>query len=229
MELRTYFDILWRRWWAVLIPVAVVLALGLTRPAPPPVYTLTVGLLVDVPTLPADANLTVDPRWTAPQAAEYLVDDLSVVVRGSEFAKLVQARLPADLAANLGQLSSSTASQTQHRTVTLTITRGAASDEAANRELTAIGAAVVAALREDTPKLFARLNGQPEIQVINDPQISRVGAGLRDRLDLPLRALLGLLAGVGLAFLLHYLDTRLRSANELEALGVAVLGEVPKG
>ena len=228
MELRTYFDIIRRRWWAVLIPVAVVLALGLTRPAPPPLYTLTVGLLVDVPTLPANANLTVDPRWTAPQAAEYLVDDLSVVVRGTEFAKLVQARLPADLAANVGQLASSAASQSQHRTITLTITRGAASDEAATRELTAIGEAVVAALREDTPKLFARLNGQPEIRVINAPQIGRVGAGLRDRLDLPLRALLGLLAGVGLAFLLHYLDTRLRAAHELEALGVAVLGEVPR-
>ena len=99
MELRNYFDIIWRRWWAVLIPIVVVVALGLTRPAPPPVYTLTVGLLVDVPSLPADAQLTIDPRWTAPQAAEYLVDDLSVVVRGSEFARQLarhrQERLPA--------------------------------------------------------------------------------------------------------------------------------------
>ena len=70
MELRTYWDILRRRWWAVLLPVLVVLALGLLRQPAPPVYTLSLGLLVDVPGLPAEQTLTIDPRWTAPQAAQ---------------------------------------------------------------------------------------------------------------------------------------------------------------
>lgn len=228
MELRTYGAIIRRRWWVVVAPILVALALGLMRRPPPPVYTLSLGLLVDVPSLPAETNLTIDPRWTAPQAAEYLVDDLSVFVRGGEFAKLVQARLPADFQGDVGQIASTAASQSQHRTVTLTITRGAASDEIANRELAAIGQAAVAALREDTPRYFVRLNGQPEIRVIDGPHFGRVSDGLRDRLDLPLRLLLALLGGAGLAFLLHYLDSRLYTVNDVEALGIVVLGEVPR-
>jgi capsular polysaccharide biosynthesis protein len=229
MELRAYWTILWRRWWAVALPLLIVLAVGLLRRPPPPVYTLTIGLLVDVPSLPAEQNLTVDPRLTAPQAAEYLVDDFSTFVRGGEFARLVAARLPADLTGGVGQIASSTASQQQHRTVTMTISRGAPSDEVARRELSAIAEAAVAALREDSPRYFARLNGQPEVRVIDGPHIGRVGAGLRDRLDLPLRVLLGLLGGMGLAFLLHYLDTRVYDAREVEALGLHVLAEVPRG
>ncbi len=228
MELRTYWAILRRRWWAVLLPLLIVLALGLLQRPAPPVYTLSLGLLVDVPGLPTEQTLTIDPRWTAPQAAEYLVDDLSVFVRGGEFARLVRQRLPAELAADVGQFASTSSSQTQHRTVTLSLTRGAASDEAAQRELTAIGQAAVAALREDTPSYFVRLNGQPEISVIDGPSIGKISAGLRDRLDLPLRLLLGLLAGVGLAFLLNYLDTRLYTAADVESLGVNVLSEIPR-
>lgn len=228
MELRNYASILRRRWWAVVIPPLIVLALALIQRPPPAVYTLSLGLLVDVPGLTAEQTLSVDPRWTAPQAAEYLVDDLSVFVRGGEFARLVRQRLPADLAADVGQIASTTSSQTQHRTVSLTITRGAASPEAAQRELTAISQAVVTALREDTPQYFVRLNGQPEIRVIDGPHIGQVSAGLRDRLDLPLRLMLAVLGGVGLAFLLHYLDTRLYTAADVESLGVHVLSEIPR-
>ena len=227
MELRTYWDIIRRRWWAVLLPALVALGLGLLRRDPPPVYTVSVGLLIDVPSLPSNSPLIVDPRLTAPQAAEYLVDDFSVVVRGTEFARLVQARLPADLQ-GLGQLGASAASQSQHRTITLTISRTAPSPDVARRELEAIAQAVIATLREDGPALFSRLNGAPEVRIIDGPHFGVVGGGLRDQLDLPLRALLGLLAGLGLAFVLHYLDTRLYTVGDIEALGVQVLGEVPR-
>ena len=76
-----------------LIPVVIVLALTpFLRRAAPTVYTLNVGLLVDVPDLPNTSLLSVDPRLTAPQAAEYLVDDFSTFVRGSEFQQMVAAR-----------------------------------------------------------------------------------------------------------------------------------------
>ena len=52
--------------------------------------------------------------------------------------------------------------------------------------------------------------------------------GLRERLDLPLRLLLALAAGVALAFLLDYLDDSVRSAAELEEMGLAVVGEIPR-
>jgi capsular polysaccharide biosynthesis protein len=51
---------------------------------------------------------------------------------------------------------------------------------------------------------------------------------LTQRLDLPVRLLLALVAGLALAFLLEYLDDNVRDRAELEALGVTVLAEVPK-
>jgi capsular polysaccharide biosynthesis protein len=45
---------------------------------------------------------------------------------------------------------------------------------------------------------------------------------------LPVRLLLALAAGIALVFLLDYLDDSVRGRSELEAMGIAVLAEVPK-
>jgi capsular polysaccharide biosynthesis protein len=42
------------------------------------------------------------------------------------------------------------------------------------------------------------------------------------------RLLLALVAGLALTFLLDYLDDSVRGRADLEAMGIAVLGEVPK-
>ena len=58
--------------------------------------------------------------------------------------------------------------------------------------------------------------------------VSPVGRPARDQLDLPLRVLLALAAGVGLAFLLDYLDRSVRERSDVEALGLPVLSEIPE-
>ncbi len=55
-----------------------------------------------------------------------------------------------------------------------------------------------------------------------------MGRPAREQLDLPLRVLLALAAGIGLAFLLDYLDTSVRERRDLEELGLPVLGEVSR-
>jgi capsular polysaccharide biosynthesis protein len=40
--------------------------------------------------------------------------------------------------------------------------------------------------------------------------------------------LLGLLAGVGLIFLLDYFDTSVHNRRELEAMGLPTIGEIPR-
>ena len=52
--------------------------------------------------------------------------------------------------------------------------------------------------------------------------------GIRERVELPLRVALAFLVGVGLIFLLHYLDRSVRRASDLEGLGLDVLGSIPK-
>jgi len=75
---------------------------------------------------------------------------------------------------------------------------------------------------------FARLGQlQPQITVFDGPSVSPLPPSLSQRLELPVRLLLGLLAGVALCFLLHYLDDSIHSRAELEQLGLEVLAEVP--
>ena len=67
------------------------------------------------------------------------------------------------------------------------------------------------------------------VTVIDGPTAPfAAGQSLTQKLDLPVRLILALVAGVGLVFLLHYLDTSVRDATELEDLQVSVLAEIPK-
>ena len=53
-------------------------------------------------------------------------------------------------------------------------------------------------------------------------------SGVGSQLDLPLRIMLALLAGVGLALLVEYLDPTIRDRHEAELLGLQILGEIPR-
>lgn len=225
MELRLYWTIIRRRWWLVIsLPLVVLLAsLALRRPAPL-TYQAVMRLTVDVPPLPVHEGMNFDPRFTAAQAAEYLVDDFSELVRSGEFAADVSRRLvDKGITVPPGAIQGSTASEKIHRVVTWRITGGDP------EQLQAIAQAALEALREDSPKYFARLGAaDAQVAIIDQPAVFVVGPGLRERLDLPLRVLLALLAGLGLAFLLDYLDTTIYTAPQVEELGLAVLGEVPR-
>jgi capsular polysaccharide biosynthesis protein len=51
---------------------------------------------------------------------------------------------------------------------------------------------------------------------------------VREQIELPLRILLAFLVGVGLVFLLYYLDDSVRNEHELNAMGIQVIGVIPK-
>jgi capsular polysaccharide biosynthesis protein len=52
----------------------------------------------------------------------------------------------------------------------------------------------------------------------------------RGAFDVAVRTLLGLVVGIALAFLLHYLDDTIRDRADLErALGLPVMAELPGG
>ena len=224
MELRQYAYIIWKRFWVPLVLLAVVLiaSLALHRPAPPQ-YTASAKVLVDVPPLPEVEGMGFDPRLTAPQATEYLVDDFSVFVTGDAVAQLVSQRL-ADRGIQVpaGAIHSSTASQQVHRVVEVQVTWGDP-DQAL-----AILTATLEVLQQDAPAYFGRLGSlQPSVRLFDGPRVGAVPAALSQRLDLPVRLLLAVLAGVALCFLLDYLDESIRGRAELEAMGVSVLAEVP--
>lgn len=226
MELRQYWKIVWRRAWIPLALALVVLgaSLALTK-QPPPVYQATLRVLVGVKPEQARGDYYTYDRYYTWLASEYLADDFSEVVKFSAFARDVNARLasgPNPVEIPIGAIQGSTVSEKQHRILTLRITWNNP------EQLSAIATAAAQVLADEGGKYFAQVGIEDiHLTLIDEPAIGQVPPDLRQRLDLPLRLALALVAGVALAFFLDYLDDSVRDRSELEALGIPVLGELP--
>lgn len=234
MELREYWQILRRRW---SIPVILTLTVALLsaiqlRPweADPPQFGANMRLLVGV--MPAaDADVTAyDPRYYAWLTSEYLVDDFTEVVRSQLFAQNVSDRLHAGaengtpgLEIPAGVIRGSAVTGRQHRIISLELTWG---DPA---QLAEMAAAAAAELVENAPAYFEQMGtNNADVTLLDPPSVYTVGPSLRTRLEWPLRMGLALIAGIGIAFLLEYLDTSVRTRRHLEELGLTILGEIPR-
>ena len=225
MELRQYWAVIRRWWWIPVLTVALVAVLTLVMERPwqtrPPAYVTSLSFSVGVqPENPGDGE---ENYYTA-LASEYLIDDLSEVVRGSEFASAVSERLASQgIDVPPGALQGSTQAGKLHRILNIGITWGNPD------ELTAIGDAIAVTLQESAPAFMPRLFAQNgAAYLVNRGGVTEIGPSLRDRLELPMRLLIALAAGIALAFLAEYLDNRVRSRDDVEKLGLTVVGEIPK-
>jgi capsular polysaccharide biosynthesis protein len=164
-------------------------------------------------------------RYYTMLTSEYLVDDLGEIVRSQLFATAVSQRLAGQgISVPAGAIGASTQPGKLHRILTVNVSWG---NEA---QLRAIADAVAATLTERSADFFGQFSAEEaDIRLIDPPAIGRVVRSAREQLDLPLRILLALAAGIGLAFLLDYLDDSVRDRTDLERLGLPVLGEVPRG
>jgi capsular polysaccharide biosynthesis protein len=165
-----------------------------------------------------------DPRLTAPQATEYLVDDFSVFVTGDVVSNAVSQRLSAQgIQVPAGIIHSSTASQQIHRVVVVQLTWHNP------EEALAILNATIEVLQQEAPAFFGRLGAmQPQVTLFDGPGVVPVPPSLRQRLDIPIRLGLALIAGLALCFIVDYLDDSVRNKQELEGMGIEVLAEVPR-
>jgi len=227
MELRAYWNIIMRRWWLPVGLALAVAALTLVMQRPwqprPPVYTASMRFNVGVQPERIPGVYTYDRYYTL-LTSEYLVDDLGEIVRSGAFAAAVSDRLAGQgITVAPGAIGASTQPGKLHRILTVNITWPDAD------VLAAIANAVAATLTEGSAEFFGQFSAEEaDIRLIDAPSVSAVGRPAREQLDLPLRVLLALAAGIGLAFLLDYLDTSVRERRDLEELGLPVLGEVPR-
>ena len=227
MELRTYFRILKRWWWipAGLVALTLVFSLITLRPwrPQPPSYTMGMSFSVGVKPQKLSNEFTYDGYYSA-LSSEYLVDDFSELVKGSEFAAAVSQRLADEgIQVAPGQIQGSTQTGKLHRILNVTITDGDP------ERVQKIADAVAATMTEDADQFMPRLlEDQGAVYLVNRGGVVPVGPSLKQRLDLPLRLVLALLAGVGLAFLMEYLMPRVQTRRDLEKLGVSVLAEIPR-
>ncbi len=226
MELRAYLAVLRRRWWVVVFLPALVLAISwLTYTPPAPAYQYVIRLVVGVePLMDGSRALETDPRLAAAQASEYIADDLSVIVGEAAFAEAVNARLPEGVRVPPGALAGSTVAEKQHRILTITVTWGNP------EQLAPIGQAVVQTLREEAGRFLPLAGGErTQVAVIGQYGPFPVGPGLRQRLEVPLRVLIALVAALVVAFTWEYLDDSVRTREEARRLlGAPVLAEIPR-
>ena len=227
MELRDYARVLIRYWWLIVLLVVVVgVGSFVFRSQPAPQYSASVRFTIGVDA-PAPKDVTgYDPILTSYQASEYIRDDFVEIIQSDVFADDVNAILKKSGVNNVtvskGNLSA--AVEKQRRLMSLSVTWGDAT------QAQQIADSAVKNLTDNNAKYFAQLGATgASIAVIDHPVVSPVGRSLRDQMDIPIRVVIALLAGVALAFILDYLDTAVRDARDVEALGLKVVGEIPRG
>ncbi|MCP4423229.1 MAG: hypothetical protein GY803_01925 [Chloroflexi bacterium] len=224
MELRQYWKLFKRRWLLVVIPAVVVLAVGLaTYQTPPPAYNAGVRFIVGQ--TPGEAADTTDEqRYYNWLTSEYIVNGLTDWVKGNGFATAVSRELAADgFNIQPGAIQGGIAADNVRSMLQISLTYGNADALAAMMD------AVAKVLIEQNAAGLPHLDGETVVLVqLDRPIVNPIPTGIRSQLDLPFRALLALGAGAGLALLVEYLDPAIRERDELETIGLSVVGEIPK-
>lgn len=234
-EIAGVLTFLRRRWRGILSLPAAVAVLGLalgTEPAT--VYRSHLAFAVDIP---RSALLVGSDEGTAAKIGESLVDDLARIVGRDRFAAAVAERLPAGRGPAPGEIAAELSAEDKHRILEISVSRalpGDAAPEAQARlqaELLELARAVQAELEQSGGQWFARLGEDAvALSLIDAPEPAQPQPlGLRERLDLPLRLLLALLAGLGLAALREGLDRRIHGPAELaQDPDLRLLGRIPR-
>ncbi|MBI4283649.1 MAG: hypothetical protein HY663_04180 [Chloroflexi bacterium] len=223
LEFKQYWIVIRRRLW-LLIALTVIAGVAslLLSTWREPLYTTSTRIVVGMP--PESKPLTGDyfsyDSYYSLLSSEYLVDDFVEIIKSRAFADDIKSEL-GNVPIPLGTIESSRSATRTHRIVTLKI----ASKDREEAQL--IVQAAVKVIDKKGKDYFAPLGGQqPLVRVIDPP--SEPHASGRVFIDVGLRTLLGFMVGLGLIFVLHYLDTTIRLGEDAERwLSVRVLGEIP--
>lgn len=204
MELYLYLDILRRRWPIVvavpLLVALVSLAVALAQPAR---YRATAQLLVTRPML---GNI---------DAEDTLAYDLPAIVGGKPFAQDVVAELarrgrPLDAVL----VEQALHAENQRHVVFLSASTADPADAVAIVQVS------VDLIKTNGLRYWGDMSATPEhpgadVAVLDLPALAaQINSAQAIAMEVVLRALVGLIAGIGAAFALHYLDNRLPMNDE---------------
>jgi capsular polysaccharide biosynthesis protein len=220
MELRTYWKILLRRWWLVIVPVLVVAAYASVTYTPPgSVYQVVMRFSAG--TKPAGLSADYD-RYYPWLASEYVANGMADVARTGVFAEAVAERVgdPGLTSAIQGSIVTDSAQSVM--VIYLTWPNP--------EQIVAVADAVSAELTQNGAAYFPQLTGvEPAVHQLDRPTPVALAPGLRTQLMGPaVKIGLALVVGVALALLWHYLDPTIRETEELEKMGLTVLTKIPK-
>lgn len=223
MELRRYWKIVKRRWLIILIPVAIVLLFTVVtyRPAAPAGYNVGVNFLVSQE--PGQVATNEDEnRYYNWLTSEYIVNGLTDWAISGDFKTAVSAQLAQD-GVEVAPFAFGVIADNVRSKLALSISYGDADT------LAQIMDAAIVVLTEQNADALPQLGGETAvIMQLDEPVVTPIPQGIRAQLDAPLRIILALIAGIGLALLVEYLDPTLRDRSEAEKVGFTIIGEIPK-
>lgn len=222
MELRAYGAVLKRHARLIglitLATIVVSIALALRGPS---AYTASMRLAISVVPDPRVGDFFKFDSYYAVLTSEYLADDLSELLRSEAFA--------ADVSAEMGNtvepeaIVNLTRTKKTHRLLDVQIV---SNDP---QTALAIAQAYEQVLNTRLGEYLAFLQANNSfVRIVNRPRVARTNTLALTAAEVGLRAMAGLLGAVGLAFLLEYVDDRLRDRRQVESfLGTKVLAEIP--
>ncbi len=224
MILFDYARILLRRWWLVVLPLVLIGGITVfTAPPPSSSYQVKVRFAVGLPPeqVPNVYNFDRHYDWLA---SEYFTRGIQDILQTGKFSENVAARLPKEWQLTPAQIAG--AVRSDYRASVIDIYVGTPNAEHA----VGIAQAVIDELTQNSEAYWPQLTNAnaPIARPLDKPVAVPISIDLRNRFDLPVRLALGAGVGVLLAFLAHTFDRVLRTKREVEALGVTVMGEIPK-
>jgi capsular polysaccharide biosynthesis protein len=223
MELMWVWRVLRRWWWLVLIP------------------TVIAGVFAGRELLSSRSvggGFSTTLRYSAAQvlqaipgrdgdfqdvwlASELTVNALTDWVRSSSFREEIQQALGDGVGVDVGQLG--VVADNKRSVGLLTLSYPDADG------LAQINSAAVVVLQTRAQAYFPQLGGEPaQVTILDTPVVTPAPPPITNRIAPLIRVALALLAGVGLAFLAEYLDPTVQRREQVEALGVPVVGTLPK-
>lgn len=223
MELRAYWEIIRRRWWIVAALTVLTAAISfLTSPLTQGNYAATMRVLVSVPAEPPRGSYFTYDNYYSLLSSEYITDDFIEVVRSQAFLADVRQEMGGSSDPSLS-IQSQPRSERAPRIITITVSSANAED---TRRAAEAAAKIIGQRASD---YFAQLKANSvAARVIDPPVVVPPTAGGRSYLNVLLRTGLGLVVGLGLVFLLHYLDTTVYGAEDVRRyLGAPILAELP--
>ena len=229
MELIAIAQVVRRRWWLIALPTLI--ALLFTLPSlkailsPPASYTVTMRYSASAK--PDGSGSFQDQAYTPWLQSEYVVTNLASWVQTDSFDSLVAAAANSTLAGGdqsitAAQLRGAIGAESIHSVLQLHLNWP---DADQLKTLTEACSRVLAQNSSDYWPQTAAL----KLTVLPLDQVSVVSAvpPLTARLSPLARIGIGFGLGLVLAFFAEYLDRRVHSRAEVEALGLPVIAEIP--
>ncbi|MBZ0292271.1 MAG: hypothetical protein K8L99_06855 [Anaerolineae bacterium] len=224
MELRTVLRILLRRWWLIAIPLLIVAAFVvpdlLSQEAVSSNYVTTIHYSA------AQQPEAMPPRdgdfqdiWLA---SEYTVNAMTSWALTESFrAEIVQQAAAQNVDVNAALLGIAADNQRSVGQLTFSYPDAEA--------LSAIVNAAIEVLKTQNLAYFPQMGNAPaDVTILDTPVIVPAPPPLANRFAPFIRLGLGLIAGIGLALLAHYLDPFVRSKEDIETLGLPVIVTLPR-